>query len=422
MADEKIKDEKELELILAKQQEIKNKILDAIREGKEQVDVDFYGEKTIVNVKLLESMDEYKEKHVFFTEDKSIYGVVLEDKKTKKKKIDIDLDEKKIHAKMDEYRRQEKKLEKDIKNHTVDSKDSNALQKEVEKGLKNGNVTEMEADREISESENMRMFIKRAWRIDANKIYRVKGKDPHDFKFVVKTNSKKYQQIDLSTSREGRNTSQSIWLMEDGKLKEKKVDSLLLRGRYGIATDIPESVTSQNTRSYLVTREPGGRYIAIAASQKRGVQRNTTNDSLQKSYGARARSVYELGDIIDAAEIAEQIYAFNKDGKLTTREAEMVKEFKIDKNMDDKEIFDAVTLVVELKDMGYECNEMKRILSARDKDEILKLAKEVDEHYKENDSSNSDKTKKVDEDIDEDIDEDFSLYNNPHDHDHTHKH
>ena len=418
MADEKIKDEKDLALLLAKQQEIKNKILDAIREGKEQVDVDFYGEKTIVNVKLLESIDEYKEKHVFYTDDKSIYGVVLENKKTKSRKIDIDFDEKKIHAKMDEHRRKERDLDRDINKNRVDGKDSEALQKQVENGLKNGRATEMETDREISESENMRMFVKRAWRIDANKIYRVKGKDPHDFKYVAKTNSGKYEEIDLSTQREGRNTRQSIWLMENGQLKEKKVDSLLLRGRYGIATDIPESVTSQNTRSYLVTREPGGRYIAIAASQKRGVHRNTSDDKLQKSYGARARSVYELGDIIDAAQIAEQIYALNKDGKLTTKEAEMVKEFKIDKNMDDKEIFEAVTLVVELKDMGYECDEMKRILSARDKDEIVKLAKEVDEHYKENDSS-SDKVKKVDEDIEEDG---YSMYDDPHSHDHTHKH
>lgn len=186
--------------------------------------------------------------------------------------------------------------------------------------------------------------------------------------------------------------------MENGTLKEKKVDSLLLKGNYGIATDLPESVASQNTKTYLVSRTPSGQYIAIATGQKSGVNRNTSGDVLQKSMMARGRSVYELENIIEAAGMAEQIYALNKDGKLTTREVEMVKKFKIDRNMDDKEVFDAVTLVADLKDMGYECNEIKTILSARNKEEIMKLAKEVDDHSRDS----SGKTKKMNE-VNEDI-------------------
>lgn len=278
------------------------------------------------------------------------------------------------------------------------TKQQEALAYQIERGLATGKVTEMEVNREFSESENMRMFVKRAWGISPKDIYRVPGKKSYDFKYVAKTTSGKYQEIPLSTQSEGKNTRQSIFVMDNGVLKEKKVDSLLLKGRYGIATDLPESATSQNTKTYLVSRTPSGQYIAIAAGQKSGVNRNTSGDVLQKSMMARGRSVYELEDIIDAAKMAEQIYALNKDGKLTTREVEMVKKFKIDRNMDDKEVFDAVTLVADLKDMGYECNEIKTILSARSKEEIMKLAKEVDDHSRES----SGKTKQMNE-VNEDI-------------------
>ena len=76
----------------------------------------------------------------------------------------------------------------------------------------------------------------------------------------------------------------------------------------------------------------------------------------------------------------------------------MVKKFKVDRNMNDQEVFDSVTLVAELKDMGYECNEIKTILSARNKDEIMKLAKEVEDHSKDT----SGKTKQMTE-LDKDI-------------------
>ena len=305
----------------------------------------------------------------------------------------------------EEEQREDIKMRKNIeKGNALESissdrtKQQEALAYQIESGLATGRVAEMEVNREFSESENMKMFVKRAWGISSQRIFRAPGKGTHDFKYVAKTTGGKYQEIPLSTQSEGRNSSQSIFVMENGTFKEKKVDSLLLKGNYGIATDLPESVASQNTKTYLVSRTPSGQYIAIAAGQKSGVNRNTSGDVLQKSMMARGRSVYELEDIIDAAKMAEQIYALNKDGKLTTREVEMVKKFKIDRNMNDKEVFDAVTLVADLKDMGYECNEIKTILSARSKEEIMKLAKEVDDHSRES----SGKTKQMNE-VNEDI-------------------
>lgn len=279
-----------------------------------------------------------------------------------------------------------------------ETKQQDAMKYQIKRGLETGRVTEMEIDREFSESENMKMFVNRAWGISSNNIYRVQGKDSHDFKYIAKTTSGKYKDIPLSTQSEGRNSSQSIFVMENGTLKEKKVDSLMLKGNYGIATDLPESVASQNTKTYLVSRTPKGQYIAIASGQKSGVNRNTSGDEIQKSMMARGRSVYELEDIIEATKIAEQIYGLNKDGKLTTREVEMVKRFKVDRNMNDKEIFETVELVADLKDMGYECNEIKTILSARSKEEIMKLAKEVDDHSKDSDG----KTKQMSE-VNDDI-------------------
>lgn len=277
-------------------------------------------------------------------------------------------------------------------------KQQDAMAYQIERGLKLGRVIEMEIDREFSETENMNMFVKRAWGINSKTIYRIQGKDTHDFKYVAKTTSGKYKEIPLSTKSEGRNSSQNIFVMENGTLKEKKVDSLMLKGNYGIATDLPENIVNQNTRTYLVSRTPKGQYIAIATGQKSGVNRNTSGDVTQKSMMARGKSVYELEDIIEATKIAEQIYELNKDGKLTTREVEMVKKFKVDRNMNDKEIFEAVELVADLKEMGYECDEIKTILSARSKEEIMKLAKEVDDHSKDTDG----KTKQIRE-VNEDI-------------------
>lgn len=321
------------------------------------------------------------------------------------KKIPSNFDIERARIIAEEKQRENIKMQKSIEKgndpNSISSdktKQQDAIAYQIERGLETGRVTEMEIDREFSESENMKMFVKRAWGISSDNIYRVQGKDSHDFKYVSKTTSGKYKDIPLSTQSEGRNSSQSIFVMDNGILKEKKVDSLMLKGNYGIATDLPESVSSQNTKTYLVSRTPNGQYIAIATGQKSGVNRNMSGDKLQKRMMARGRSVYELEDIIEATEIAEQIYALNKDGKLTTKEVEMVKKFKVDRNMDDKEIFNAITLVADLKDMGYECNEIKTILSARSKEEIMKLAKEVDDHSKDS-AGKTNQMREVDADI-----------------------
>lgn len=260
-----------------------------------------------------------------------------------------------------------------------------ALQLELDRALKSGHAVEMDIDREFSTTENMRMFINRAFGVSAQRIYRVQGRDPHDFKYIAKTsNSKKpYQEINISSYEEGRNSGQKIWIMEDGVLKEKAVDSLLIRGNYAIATDVPDSVVSGNTQTYLAVRTPKGEYIAIEAGQKRGVNRNTSGDARQKDFMSRENTVYELDDIIEAAQLAERIYGLTKDGKLTTNEVEIVRRLKIEKSMQDHDIVNIINAICLLREMGYKPNEIKRVINdikdAPDsKEETLKLAEKLE--------------------------------------------
>lgn len=411
MEENESKQGKDLAQEQKKQDKIKEAIKLALLNNKRKVSLD--DGKSTINLELMKIDTDGDEANaerfsVWIDEDTKMADVAKSKKGIRfdyynselAKRIPSNFDIARARIVAEEEQREDIKMRKSIEKGNApesissdSTKQQEAMAYQIERGLATGKVTEMEVNREFSESENMRMFVKRAWGISPKDIYRVPGKKSYDFKYVAKTTSGKYQEIPLSTQSEGKNTRQSIFVMDNGVLKEKKVDSLLLKGRYGIATDLPESATSQNTKTYLVSRTPSGQYIAIAAGQKSGVNRNTSGDVLQKSMMARGRSVYELEDIIDAAKMAEQIYALNKDGKLTTREVEMVKKFKIDRNMDDKEVFDAVALVADLKDMGYECNEIKTILSARSKEEIMKLAKEVDDHSRDS----SGKTKQMNE-------------------------
>lgn len=312
-------------------------------------------------------------------------------------KIDLKQMQNKIDVRNIEIRMQdEARTTKKVRNAVEDgksieqideetSKGDMALQMEVEQGLKNGNVVEMEMDREFSDGENMRMFVKRGFGVDAQQIYRDQGKDPHDFKYVAKT-SKGYQEINLSNN-EGTNTKQNIWVMHNGKLEEKEVAKIEGKGSYAIATEIPTSTASDNIRTYLAVRTPGEQYIAIAAGQKRGVNRNTSGNELQKDFMTRANSVYEIEDIAESAELAKKI--LNK-GKLSAEEVEMVRKLKDDEGMSDKEIETVIDTVSILKnELGYKPNEIKEILgdvlkAPDSKEATIKLAKQLDEKERRN--------------------------------------
>ena len=365
--------QKDLAKQLAYEQGIKEKISVAILNDKSTVDI---GNNVIVNLDEAQETELGKEYDLILEQE--VVGSAVREKKSNR--VNIKLNMRMIAEKTQSETRKRIQTQKSIDNGTVDPNDSNALRLEVEQGLKNGNAVRMEIDREISSTENMRMFVQRAWGISAKEIYRIRDKkDSHSFKYVAKIGNQNYETINLSTRSEGKNSNQKIWVMDKGALKSKTVDSLLIRGEFAIATDVPDSTLSSNTTTYLTQRTPRGEYIAIAAGQKSGINRNTTGNKIEKDFMSRENSVYELEDIIMAAQLAEQIYGFNKDGKLTAKEVEIVRMLKIDKNMDDTEVKDAVDIVIELKEMGYEKSDMKKILSAKSKEEILNLAKQVDE-------------------------------------------
>lgn len=365
--------QKDLAKQLAYEQGIKEKISIAILNDRYTVDI---GNNVVIN--LGESQETELGKEYDLILEEVVVGRAVREKKSNK--VNIKLNMRMIAEKTQRETRKRIQTQKSIDNGTVNPNDSNALRLEVEQGLRTGNTVRMDIDREISSTENMRMFVQRAWGISAKEIYRIRDKkDAHSFKYVAKTGNQNYEAINLSTRSEGKNSNQKIWVMDKGVLKNKTVDSLLVKGEFAIATDVPDSTLSSNITTYLTQRTPRGEYIAIAAGQKSGINRNTTGDSIEKDFMSRENSVYELEDIIMAAQLAEQIYGFNKDGKLTAKEVEIVRMLKIDKNMDDTEVKDAIDIVIALKEMGYEQSDMKKILSAKSKEEILNLAKQVDE-------------------------------------------
>lgn len=273
----------------------------------------------------------------------------------------------KMQIMMSNEQREKARVEKEVEKGTPAEKTTNnknmqqnAVNRVMEQKIRTGQAKEMELDREFSETENMRMFIKRAFGVQAQNAYRVQGKNIHDFKYVVK-NSNGYQTINLSSQNEGKNPTQKILVIEDGQIKKKDVDSLLIRGDYAIATDNPDGVLRDNTRTYLTRRTPEGDYIGIAAGQKQGVNRNTSGDKTQKDMMSRANSIYELDDIVEAAKLASKIFDLTKDGKLTTKEVEMVRRLRTDRGLSDQAIENVIDGVVALREMGLTCEQIKEV-------------------------------------------------------------
>lgn len=368
----------------------------AILQNKERVSLD--DGKSIIVLKIV--MGKEKGTYDVFFGDRSLVTakrdssgkVRYQGYKLDLNKVQNNYNAEKMRIVATEEQRQQRNIErqvergKDNKNILPKERRQDALQLEMEQKIKNGNAQQLEIDREVSTTENMRMFVERAWGISAKEIYRIKGNDSHSFKYVAKTGDSKkpYQEINVSHYNEGKNSMQQIWVMEDGQLKKKQVESLLLKGNYAIGTDVATNVMSENTKTYLIQRTPRGQYIGIAVGQKQGVNRNTSGDSIQKDFMSRENSIYDLEDIIASALLAEKINGFNKDGKLTTKEVEIVRRLKFDRNMDDSQVINTVKAICFLREKGYEPQEIKGIMEKVDgaiekieKGEVKKLVEEL---------------------------------------------
>lgn len=364
------------EKMLALQKRIKEKVAQAIRDGKfiDGKKKVFIGDTLVINVKRKKgSADNYE----FEAQKKSISGKATKDS-TGKIDVDIDLDSQTVHLIIDKKIREQLDARKRIEEHQVDDKTGDILKQEIEQGLTNGNAVRMETRRENTRTETFGMFVRRAFgEKDVHEVYRVKGKDPHDFKYVIEKSDGTYKKIDISTRSEGRNNFQKVWIMKDGKLQEKAVDSLLLKGQYGIATDIPENVASNNTTTYMVQRLPNGQYIGIEVAQASGVNRNTSGNIAQKDLMSKTKSKYQLEDTVEAANLAQGIEPIMQDGILTTEELMLVKKLKEEKNMSNREVKATVDTIVCLRELGFKCNEIEQMLSKWDKKEFEQISEEI---------------------------------------------
>ena len=136
----------------------------------------------------------------------------------------------------------------------------------------------------------------------------------------------------------------------------------MMKGNYAIATDVPDNVVNGHTKTYLVSRTYNGRYLAVAAEEKKGVNRSQKTDKISKDSMQRSKSLWEIEDVIESAMLAEKVGALIKDNKLSTNEVEMVKELKIDRNMEDEEVVDTINAVSIMKEFGYDEAQIKKAL------------------------------------------------------------
>lgn len=410
---------KELDKDLSFQAKIEEAIQTAILQDKETISLE--DGRTVINLSVIKEKEDSNIYNIrlgnqhLVTATKTKNGIKFANYKMSLSKLQERFNKDRLRIIMQGKQRENLRIQKEVEDGTPfheitrDTQgQQKALQMEIDQKLKTGRATRMDIDREVSTTENMRMFVSRAWGIDAQEIYRVQGESPSDFKYVAKTSnsSEPYKVIDVSHRREGTNSRQQVYLMNNGKLEKKTVESVLIKGEYAILTD--RNFGNDNTRTYLASITPSGEYIAIAAGQKQGVNRNTSGNDIQKDFMSRANSVYELEDIVDAALLAEQIYGITKDGKLTTKEVEMVRRLKIEENMEDKEIKNVVDSIMLLKKMGYDCNQIKEIIDdVKDAPDSPEAAKKLANNVKEQE--------RAPENRDDDSDEEQKTMHDGHD-------
>lgn len=160
------------------------------------------------------------------------------------------------------------------------------------------NWQEMDLDREFTDSDSLRKWIKDVLHESPSRLYR-RQIGPHDFEYVGEYDGE-YKPLQLTTDLEGKNTTQQIYMVkEDGTLEIDEVDSLLLTkdGNYGIATKVPDGVSAEMTKSYSVTRTKDGKYIATQMIEKSGQNRDPKLPG--KAIADRTRSVYDIEDSIE---------------------------------------------------------------------------------------------------------------------------
>ena len=344
------RDDRDIAAEEAKIADIKEAIITAVLQGKDEVILD--DGKTEIRIGLRQN-----EGNSLISIDAArfIKGQGIDDAGMSELKQELneyseifELNKAKIYSKT--IRMQEQKKKDSVKN-------------ELDKAIKQGNATPLRLGREITEGEDTRMMFKRMFGQKFNELYRVRGKGTHDFDYIGNTDSGKYEKVNASTTREGNDPLQKIIIMrKDGTFEEKTVDNLMVRGKYAIATDIPDSVVSERMYTYICVRTPGEKYLAIEALDSRN--NNASSNELVKSNMTRARSVYEIEDVANAARLGEKINSLMWDGSLSAEEVELVKRLVVEQNLKEGEVIDFLNFVHDLKQLGLDTTQMKSILDS----------------------------------------------------------
>lgn len=261
-----------------------------------------------------------------------------------------------------------------------DNPESLKLEIELNQAIKEGRATKLREGREITAAgEDVSLMLKRMTGERGHEIYRVRDKnDSHKFKYIAKDNSGEYFEPRGSRASEGTNPRQMCWIQNtNGTFERKPVDDMKVFGKYVIATDI--NVTTDSTRTLVGQRTPKGEYILMPALDHRVA--NTSSNINIKDNLSRGNSIWEIEDVIEAANLGEKIREIKKDGKLSADEVEFINKLKKEGLKNEKiiKILDIAEVADELREQGLNDASIKAIL-----DTVDSTAEQIDELKKEN--------------------------------------
>lgn len=276
--------------------------------------------------------------------------------------------------KQDNAKEEEQIDEKDLSENLEEKEEDLAEEKKPkEKEQKKGNQQkintrnwqEMDLDREFSNSDTLRVWIKDVLGVAPDKVYR-KQTGPHEFEYIAETNGE-YKPLELSTDHEGKNTMQQVYIVkEDGTLELDEVDSLLLTkdGEYGIATKVPDGIATDVTKSFEVKRTKDGKYVATQLIEKTGPYRDANQAG--KEIADRDRSIYDIEEDLDEVENAE-----NSDMEIA----------------EDGVTVEEIDIIQELKKEGYKDKEIDNIIKRmQENDMSLEDSKKIEERNRDEDN------------------------------------
>jgi len=269
------------------------------------------------------------------------------------------------------------------------------MQQQQEARQKKGEErVELNLTRENSSDEALKHFIYRTMKVNAQRVIRVRT-GAHTYRFEIYDHTGKDVGKTLLTPKiGGKNPRNEIWLLNnDGVFEKKEVDSLLLiqNGRYGFATDRGDGSLGDVTKSYQVTRLPGGEYIGIAALEQQKRNREPSGIEHVKDAVASKKSDHEIKDMITATKEAEKNDTIQEDNRIDIKEVKLLQflqqegfsreeidciyetiyEGMVKDDMTMADVEKVTTTVRDLKSQGCPMDKIKEIIEdAPKKDEI----------------------------------------------------